>query len=127
MTEGTDTAEDAGTPPERQVTIIFTAAIREKLTAKDQVYYMLTLADFFIAHRAGIAVTCGIGIIAAILLFIYLLCSAGHHRNADGMDEVAPEALDTVPLDLYAVFVFWVSFAFAFVAVEALFFDPPDR
>ena len=70
MTEGTDTAEDAGTPPERQVTIIFTAAIREKLTAKDQVYYMLTLADFFIAHRAGIAVTCGIGIIAAILLFI---------------------------------------------------------
>lgn len=123
MTEGTDTAEDAGTPPERQVTITFTAAIREKLTAKDQVYYMLTLADFFIVHRAGIAVTCGIGIIAAILLFIYLLCSAGHHRNADGMDEVAPEALDTVPLDLYAVFVFWVSFAFAFVAVEALFFD----
>ena len=108
---------------ERQVTITFTAAIREELTAKDQVYYMLTLADFFIAHRAGIAVTCGIGIIAAILLFIYLLCSAGHHRNADGMDEVAPEALDTVPLDLYAVFVFWVSFAFAFVAVEALFFD----
>ena len=120
VTENTDTESIVEAPPGREVTLTFTAAVRTTLTAKDPIYYMLGLADFIVVHRVEIAVTCVIGLILAIILFIYLLCSAGHHRNADGKDEIAPEILDTIPLDLYAVFVFWVSLAFAYVAVEAL-------
>lgn len=120
VTENTDTESIVEAPPGREVTLTFTAAVRTTLTAKDPIYYMLGLADFIVVHRVEIAVTCVIGLILAIILFIYLLCSAGHHRNADGKDEIAPEILDTIPLDLYAVFVFWVSLAFAYVAVKAL-------
>ena len=120
VTENTDTESIVEAPPGREVTLTFTAAVRTTLTAKDPIYYMLGLADFIVVNRVGIAVTCVIGLILAIILFLYLLCSAGHHRDADGKDEIAPEILDTIPLDLYAVFVFWVSLAFAYVAVEAL-------
>ena len=116
VTDDTDTADKA----ERKVTLTFTAYIREKLTARDQTYYTLRLAEFLVAKRVSIAVSCGGGVILALILFIYLLCSAGHHAGPDGKDEVGPEALDTVPLDLYIAFVGIVSMVLAFVAAQLI-------
>lgn len=105
---------------ERTVTLTFTAHVREKLTAHDRLYYLIGLADFIIAHRVFLAVSCGVGVILAVLLFVFLMCSAGHHRAADGSDELAPEILDSVPLDLYAGIVGTVCIWLAYIALRTI-------
>ena len=113
--------EDEKEPEYRTVTLTFNCFIRQKLTAKDKLYYLVSLADFIVANRALLTVGCIVGVIATILLFIFLLCSAGHHRGKDGEDELAPEPLDSVPLDIYIGFagIFCALLAYAALRVLA--------
>ncbi len=120
------TTDDALASPDddgetlRTVTLTFNAYVRQKLVAKDRLYYAIGLADFIVAHRLLLSVGCVVGVICAVLLFVFLMCSAGHHRRPDGEDELAPEPLDTIPLDLFAAFVGIFCFWFAYIAFRVI-------
>ena len=81
--------------------VTFTGYIRENLTAKDQLYYMLGVADFFVNQRYVVVAMCILLLLLTIILFIFLMCGAGHRKEAEG---ITLNPLDKVPLDLYGAF-----------------------
>ena len=89
----------------------FTAGIRENLTCEDKLFHILQIADFFIFHKYTLILICGSSFIIGLILFVFLVCSAGHKKGVDG---IYLEPLDKVPLDVYAVF---VSVIFAVVGM----------
>lgn len=80
-------------------TITFTAGIRGNLAVKDKLYYVISVVNFFIANRYTLIAVCALSLLLAIILFIFLIYSAGHKK---GVDEIYLEPQDKIPLDIFA-------------------------
>ena len=91
--------ETEAAPTEQTVT--FKGYIREELTAKDRLYYMLRFADFFITQRYTVVAVCVLSFVLCVVLFVFLMCSAGHRK---GTEEICLNPLDKIPFDIYFVF-----------------------
>ncbi len=84
------------------VDFTFTAGIREELSAKDKLSNLLQIASFFVSHRYTLILVCAGSFIIGLILFVFLICSAGHKKGIEG---IYLEPLDEVPFDVYAAFV----------------------
>lgn len=83
-------------------TVTFKGYIREELTAKDRLYYMLGIAEFFITQRYAVVAVCILSFVMCVALFVFLMCSAGHRK---GTEEICLNPLDKIPFDIYFVFI----------------------
>ena len=82
--------------------VTFTGYVRSELTAKDKLYFRLRYVNLLVQNRYVLIIVCGSALLLTIILFIFLLCSAGHKKGVDG---IYLNLLDKVPLDLYIAFV----------------------
>lgn len=87
--------------PEHTVELTFRGYIRKDLTVKDRVYYTLGALDFLIEGRYTLVAVCILSFLIAVILFIFLMCSAGRRAGVEG---VVLNPLDKIPFDLYAAF-----------------------
>ncbi len=72
--------------------------IAQELVAKDRLYFQMKWINLLIGIRYYLIVFAGLAAIAAVLLFIFLMCSAGHKAGAEG---VRLNWMDKIPFDLY--------------------------
>lgn len=75
-----------------------TAVIPAELVAKDIFYYTESIADWFIEARYGLAVYGVVALLVALILFVFLMCAAGHVKECT---EITPNFIDLIPFDLY--------------------------
>lgn len=74
------------------------SGVRGELTAKDRIYYGILYAELLINNRYLLITLLPILAVFSLLLVIFLVCAAGHHR---GEQEARLNTLDRVPFDLY--------------------------
>ena len=79
-------------------TVIFNASIRDKLSARDKLFYLIAIADLFIKNRYTLVIVCIASFLIALFLFVFMLYSAGHRKGHDG---IYLEPQDKIPLDLF--------------------------
>ncbi len=79
-------------------TLMFSAGVRSEFNAKDKLFYVMSVIDFFIGFRYGLIAVCGASLVIGLFLFIFLLYSAGHRKGCDG---IYLEVQDKIPFDLY--------------------------
>lgn len=87
--------------------------IAKDFTAKDEIYYVMGLADRLISLRSALPWICGVSALLALAALIFLIVIAGR-RNEDG--SVRLTWFDRIPLDLLIVLylaLFGVNFAIA--------------
>ena len=101
---------------ERQYTLV--GGIPTRLTPNGNVQRLWTLASWGYGMRySAIGIAVG-SLLLGILLFIFLMCAAGHR---DGTDTVTPNFVDKLPFDLFFA-VIAVGFAFpAVLGINLLF------
>ena len=76
-----------------------TAYVRAPLSAADAYMLPYRLFGFCLSWKYAIPAVAATALLAAILLFVFLLCAAGHRRGEEG---VRAGFFDRIPLDLYA-------------------------
>jgi len=77
--------------------------VNKTLTAKDRYSTAEYWMNIAYSARYSIIAIAVISLIAAIILFIFLMCSAGRKK---GMDGVVPNGIDKIPLDLFVAALF---------------------
>ena len=98
-------------------TITLTASIKDSLSAKDKLYFLIALADLFIQNRYNLVSVCIVSFIIALFLFVFMLYSAGHRKGNDG---IYLEPQDKIPLDLYSFMSLGLIFVCAYFAFFVL-------
>ena len=82
-------------------TVTFTASISDRLTARDKLFYLISLANIFIKNRYPLILVVLISFIVALFFFVFMLYSAGHRKDYDG---IYLEPQDKIPFDLFILF-----------------------
>ena len=99
------------------ITVNFYASVRDKLSARDKLFYLIALADLFIKNRYLLVAVCIVSFLIAVFLFVFMLYSAGHRKGHEG---IYLEPQDKIPLDLFG----FVSVAFcgfcAYIAIAVI-------
>src|SRR5690606_19585064 len=72
--------------------------IKKTLTANDKYSMAEYWINFAYKIRYAIIPVTIISIIAAIVLFIFLMCSAGRKK---GIDTIVPNVIDKIPFDIF--------------------------
>lgn len=78
--------------------IIATCYVRADLSVKDDFYIAKYWFDITYPARYNLIIVSVVGAIVSLVLFIFLLCSAGHRK---GKEEVTLNGIDKIPFDLY--------------------------
>ena len=80
-------------------TVTYTLAgyARETLTARDGLQQEYRLLSSAVSHRVLLVVLTALGVLAAVVLFVFLMCAAGH---ASGHEGIHLSWFDRIPLDL---------------------------
>lgn len=81
-------------------TLTFVAGVAQSFTAKDMLFHIMSVIDFFIAFRYGLVAVCGASLVIGLFLFVFLLYSAGHRKDRE---DIYLEPQDKIPFDLYTV------------------------
>jgi len=89
-------SDDTGTSTENSFYTV-NCFIRKTLTANDRYLMAENWINFAYKIRYAIIPVTIISIAAAIVLFIFLMCSAGRRK---GIDSVVPNAIDRIPFDI---------------------------
>lgn len=76
-----------------------TCYVRSPIQANDAHYAPYRLFQFCLSWKYAIPAIAAVSCLMAVLLFIFLLCAAGHHR---GEEAVRPGLFERIPLDVYA-------------------------
>lgn len=74
------------------------AGVRANAFAKDRIYYSTLYVEWLINNRYLLASLVPILAVGIILLIVFLVCAAGHHR---GEENARPNFIDRIPLDVY--------------------------
>ena len=98
-------------------TVTFTASIRDKLTARDKLFYLIAIADLFIKNRYTLIIVSIVSFLIAVFLFLFMLYSAGHRKGHDG---IYLEPQDKIPFDLFALVDLGLTLLTADVAIVVL-------
>ncbi len=79
-----------------------TAVVPENLDANDGIYYLWQAGNWLANARYALVIYAASALIVSIIIFIFLMCAAGHRR---GREDIVPNFVDLVPFDIYlAVF-----------------------
>lgn len=81
--------------------------VKEKLTAQDNYSTAEYWTNYAWSMRYAIIVIAAISLLTAILLFIFLMCSAGHRKGRDG---ITPNGIDKIPFDFFLATLTTVAF-----------------
>jgi signal transduction histidine kinase len=89
--------EDGGAHAER---LTIDCYVQHPLVVQDRYYWGQQLFDALYAGRYAVIAIGAASAILALILFIFMLCAAGHREGVEGY---APSWQDRIPLDLYLV------------------------
>ena len=95
------------------ITVNFYASVRDKLAARDKLFYLIALADLFIKNRYTLVAVCIVSFLIAVFLFVFMLYSAGHRKGYEG---IYLEPQDKIPLDIFGLVSFSVCGVCAYAA-----------
>ncbi len=95
-----DAAEDAAAAQVQERTMLLTAYLDPALPAQDTLAVLSALFTRLYAWRYALPILCLGLLLAAALLYVYLLCAAGRRPGAEG---VQPGRLHRVPTDVLYV------------------------
>ena len=80
--------------------VTITGYIRTELAAKDAIYQEAYYTNLLLENRQLLIVVTAVLFVLCLVLFIYLLCAAGHKEGVEG---IHLNWVDQIPLDLYLV------------------------
>ena len=80
--------------------VTITGYIRTELAAKDAIYQEAYYTNLLLENRQLLIVVTAVLFVLCLVLFIYLLCAAGHKEGVEG---IHLNWVDKIPLDLYLV------------------------
>jgi len=95
-----------GSDIKTEETYVMDCFVKKNLDADDDYYTLDRLTDFAYKMRYAVIIITILSLIVSIILFIYLMCSAGRRK---GEDRVIPNGIDKIPFDLLLVFVFLIG------------------
>ncbi|MBE6611058.1 MAG: HAMP domain-containing histidine kinase [Ruminococcaceae bacterium] len=100
--------------------ITVVAYLQSELDARDSFYYLMPFLDFLISARyALIGIAVG-ALVIAFVLFLFLMCAAGHRS---GTDEIVQTWFDRIPLDILLVGEFFVVMISLYLGDNMFYFD----
>ena len=98
--DAADDADDAAAAQVQERTLLLTAYLDPALPAEDTLAVLSALFSRLFAWRYALPILCLGLLLAAALLYVYLLCAAGRRPGAEG---VQPGRLHRVPTDVLYV------------------------
>ena len=98
--DAADAADDAAAAQVQERTLLLTAYLDPALPAQDTLAVLSALFSRLYAWRYALPILCLGLLLAAALLYVYLLCAAGRRPGAEG---VQPGRLHRVPTDVLYV------------------------
>ena len=101
------------------IDITVSGSLCQNLTAKDEAYKSIWLVNKLIQARYVLIAVAAVCFILSIVLFAFLICSAGRKRGNDG---ISLNWADKIPLDLYAALLFFIGFFTVLIVMDA--FEP---
>jgi signal transduction histidine kinase len=106
--------DEDGRTQKTEVKYTMDCFVKKTLSTKDRYFYIDRYLGFAYNMRYAVIIILIISLISAILLFIFLMCSAGHKKNIDG---VVANGIDKIPFDIFLV----IILAVFYLGLEILF------
>ena len=104
--------------PSDPVDIVIHGGIRQPLKAPDQYMWMYNLCNAIYSHSKILLSTAISSAILALVLFIYLICVAGHKQ---GCEEIYVNWFNRIPLDVFAALTLGAALICVGIASEPLY------
>lgn len=92
------------------VTAVYQAYLKSPLAPNDRALYIMTWVNRLIDARYLLIVLAVLLLAACLFLFIFLLCAMGHKEGVDGIYQCW---LNRIPLDLFALLLIFLFYAWA--------------
>ena len=93
-----------------EVTAVYQACLKSPLAPRDSALYIMTWVDRLIRARYLLIVLAVLLLAVCLFLFIFLLCAMGHKEGVDGIYQCW---LNRIPLDLFALLLVFLFYAWA--------------
>lgn len=90
--------------PENTTSVILEGYILKEIAEGEssQIFMKLKVAEFMYENRYTFIVVAAVSLILCIVLFVFLMCAAGHRA---GREEVVPSFIDKIPFDLFTALI----------------------
>ena len=98
-----------------EVTAVYQAYLKSPLAPNDRALYIMTWVNRLIDARYLLPVLAVLLLAACLFLFIFLLCAMGHKEGVDGIYQCW---LNKIPLDLFALLLVFLFYAWAMFVSE---------
>lgn len=92
------------------VTAVYQAYLKSPLAPRDSALYIMTWVERLISARYLLIVLAVLLLAVCLFLFIFLLCAMGHKEGVDGIYQCW---LNKIPLDLFALLLVFLFYAWA--------------
>jgi len=89
--------------------------VKKPLDSGDNYHFSWKLIDFGYKMRYAVIIITILSLVAAIILFIYLMCSAGRRK---GENNIIPNGIDRIPFDLLVTIVLFIGLTEALIFNE---------
>ena len=96
--------------------VTITGYIRTELAAKDAIYQEAYYTNLLLENRQVLIVVTAVLFVLCLVLFIYLLCAAGHKEGVEG---IHLNWVDKIPLDLYLALALAVGSCALMLGIDA--------
>ena len=93
-----------------EVTAVYQAYLKSPLAPRDSALYVMTWVERLISARYLLIVLAVLLLAVCLFLFIFLLCAMGHKEGVDGIYQCW---LNRIPLDLFALLLIFLFYAWA--------------
>lgn len=93
-----------------EVTAVYQAYLKSPLAPRDSALYIMTWVERLISARYLLIVLAVLLLAVCLFLFIFLLCAMGHKEGVDGIYQCW---LNKIPLDLFALLLIFLFYAWA--------------
>ena len=93
-----------------EVTAVYQAYLKSPLAPRDSALYIMTWVERLISARYLLIVLAVLLLAVCLFLFIFLLCAMGHKEGVDGIYQCW---LNRIPLDLFALLLVFLFYAWA--------------
>ena len=93
-----------------EVTAVYQAYLKSPLAPRDSALYIMTWVERLISARYLLIVLAVLLLAVCLFLFIFLLCAMGHKEGVDGIYQCW---LNRIPLDLFALLLIFLFYAWA--------------
>ena len=98
-----------------EVTAVYQAYLKSPLAPRDSALYIMTWVERLISARYLLIVLAVLLLAVCLFLFIFLLCAMGHKEGVDGIYQCW---LNKIPLDLFALLLVFLFYAWAMFVSE---------